>query len=124
MDAYKIQNIDIKQETIELVESSNTDPDGLASTISNTEPRYSLFRYSHQVEGSEQAPIVFIYICPSGSKIKERMVYASTKQSFLAALGSEIGIQIAKKVSEDGATFHPCPCQLWVMTLTEYARNF
>lgn len=80
--------------------SSSTNADGLASAISNTEPRYSFFRYSHQVEGSEQSPIVFIYTCPSGSKIKERMVYASTKQGFLAAMGSDMGIEIAKKVSK------------------------
>ena len=80
--------------------SSNTDADGLASAISSTEPRYSFFRYSHQVggAGSEQAPIVFIYTCPSSSKIKERMIYASTKQGFLTAMSSDMGIEIAKKV--------------------------
>ena len=80
--------------------SSNTDADGLASSISNTEPRYSFFRYSQQMEGSEPSPIVFIYTCPSGSKIKERMVYASTKQGFLASMISDMGIEIAKKVSK------------------------
>ena len=99
-DAYILQNINVKDETIELVESSSTGADGLASAISNTEPRYSFFRYSHQAEGSEQSTIVFIYTCPSGSKIKERMVYASTKQGFLAAMGSDMGIEIAKKVSK------------------------
>lgn len=94
-----VQYINVKDETIELVGSTDTDADGLAMAISSTEPRYSFFRYSHQGEsGTEQSPVVFIYTCPSGSKIKERMVYASTKQSFLAAMTSEIGIQIAKKV--------------------------
>ena len=99
-DAYISQNINVKDETIELVGSSKADADGFASAISNTEPRYSFFRYLHQVEGSEQSSIVFIYTCPSGSKIKERMVYASTKQSFLAAMSSDLGIEIAKKVSK------------------------
>lgn len=79
--------------------SSSTDADGLASAISDTEPRYSFFRYTHHVERSEQSPIVFIYTCPSGSKIKERMVYASTKQGFLAAMSSDMGVEIAKRVS-------------------------
>ena len=97
-----LQNINVKDETIELVGSSDTDADGLAAAISSTEPRYSFFRYSHQVEGSEQSPspIVFIYTCPPASKIKERMVYASTKQSFLAAMSSDLGLDIAKKVSK------------------------
>ena len=105
---FIVQSINIKEEAIELAGSNDTDADGLASAISNTEPRYSVFRYSHhQLEaGSEQAPIVFIYTCPSGSKIKERMVYASTKQSLLAAIGSEIGIQIAKKVSKHTPPTH------------------
>ncbi|CAD6565825.1 MAG: Twinfilin-1 [Alectoria sarmentosa] len=91
-------NINVKDETIELVGSSSTDADGLASAISDTEPRYSFFRYTHHVEGSEQSPIVFIYTCPSGSKIKERMVYASTKQGFLAAMSSDMGVEIAKRL--------------------------
>lgn len=91
-------NINVKDETIELVGSSNTDADGLSSAISNTEPRYSFFRYSQQVEGTEKLPTVFIYTCPSGSKIKERMVYASTKQGFLASMSSEMGVEIAKKL--------------------------
>ena len=95
-----VQNINVKDETIELVGSSNTDADGLASSISNTEPRYSFFRYSQHTEGSEQSPIVFIYTCPSGSKIKERMVYASTKQGFLASMSSDMGLEIAKKVGK------------------------
>lgn len=95
-----MQNINVKDETIELVGSSSTDADGLASAISNTEPRYSFFRYSHRLEGTEQSPIVFIYTCPSGSKIKERMVYASTKQGFLASMSSEMGVEVAKKVSK------------------------
>ena len=52
------------------------------------------------MEGSEQSPIVFIYTCPSGSKIKERMVYASTKQGFLASMSSDMGVEIAKKVGK------------------------
>ena len=118
-DTHIVQNINITNETIELAGSSDTDADGLASAISNTEPRYSVFRYSHQVEGSEQTPTVFIYTCPSGSKIKERMVYASTKQSFLAAMSSEIGLPIAKKVSKDGAT----PLSTWGVIITESAKN-
>jgi hypothetical protein len=42
---------------------------------------------------------VFIYTCPSGSKIKERMVYASTKQGFVASAEKEFGIEVAKRVS-------------------------
>lgn len=92
------QKINVPTETIELAETGSTDAEGLSSAISATEPRYTFFRYNHALEGSEQSPVVFIYTCPSGSKIKERMVYASTKAGFLAAASSTLGIEIAKKV--------------------------
>lgn len=88
----------MQTETIELAETGTTDAEGLAFAISATEPRYTFFKYTHSLEGTEQSPIVFIYTCPPGSKIKERMVYASTKTGFLSAASSILGIEIAKKV--------------------------
>ncbi|MCJ1451179.1 Twinfilin-1 [Mycoblastus sanguinarius] len=109
-------NVDIKRETIELVGTSSTNADGLASAISGTEPRYTFFRYIHSLEGTEQSPVVFIYTCPSESKVKERMVYASTKQGFLAAASSELGIEIAKKFEASS------PSELTVSTLEDEFR--
>ena len=94
-----LQRLDTKQEVIELVSVSSIDLDGLASAISDTEPRYSLFTYSHTSEGTEQVPLVFIYSCPSGLGVRERMLYASSKAGFLAALSKDVGLEIAKKVS-------------------------
>ena len=88
----------MQTETIELAETGSTDGEGLSSAISVTEPRYTFFRYTHSFDGSEQSPVVFIYTCPSGSKIKERMVYASTKSGFLSAASSESSIDVSKKV--------------------------
>lgn len=92
------QKIDAAQETIELAGTSLTEADALAITISDSEPRYSFFRYSHDFEGQDQQPVVFIYTCPSGSKIKERMLYASSRSGMIAAASSDGGLTIAKKV--------------------------
>ncbi len=75
----------------------------LATTISDTEPRYSFFRYRHEVHDEQQPtttthPIIFIYTCPSGSKVKERMIYASFKGMVLETASVEAGLEIAKKV--------------------------
>lgn len=86
------------QETVELAGTSSTDAEGLASCISGTDARYSFFRYSHDFEGQGQAPIIFIYTCPSGSKIKERMLYASSRAGVIAAAGGDAGLEITKKV--------------------------
>ena len=77
----------------------------LATTISDTEPRYSFFRYRHDVHDGQQPtttttthPIIFIYTCPSGSKVKERMIYASFKGMVLETASVEAGLEIAKRV--------------------------
>ena len=95
----QIQRINVQTETIELASTSSASPSSLSSAISESEPRYTFFKYTHNLSGSSETPIVFIYTCPSGSKIKERMVYASTKQGFVSGVGGEFGIDVAKKVS-------------------------
>lgn len=75
-----------------------TDVQGLASNISDTEPRYSFFRYTHEVDGTEGSSIVFIYTCPAGSKVKERMVYASFKKLVMDAASAEGEFEVTKKV--------------------------
>ena len=76
-----------------------TDAKGLAGEISETEPRYSFFRCSDEWGEGGAPPVVFIYTCPSGSKIKERMIYASSKLTFVDAAKNEAGLNIVKRVS-------------------------
>lgn len=84
---------------MQLVGTSTTDVDDLSTTISDSEPRYSFFRYAHHdAAGLDVESLVFIYTCPSSSKIKERMVYASSKLVFLTAVKNELGLEITKKV--------------------------
>ncbi|KAJ5184248.1 hypothetical protein N7492_001864 [Penicillium capsulatum] len=84
--------VDLPTETIKLVETqSNVDPASIATTISSTSPRYSFFHYP----GSDV--VVFMYTCPTGSSIKERMLHASSRRSAIAVAEGE-GLNIAKKV--------------------------
>ena len=92
------QRIDTAEETIELAGTSVTEADALANTMSDSEPRYSFFKFSHEFEGQHQAPVVFIYTCPSGSKVKERMLYASSRAGMVSAASSDAGLMIEKKV--------------------------
>ena len=50
------------------------------------------------MEREQVQSIIFIYTCPSGSKIKERMIYASMKRTVMDAATSEGGFEIVKKV--------------------------
>lgn len=76
--------INLSTETVHLTSSeTSVKPSTLishltasASTESAPHPQYALFHYSPK-------KVSFIYSCPSGSKVKERMVYASNKKSLL-----------------------------------------
>ncbi|KAI9675358.1 MAG: Twinfilin-1 [Caeruleum heppii] len=92
------QGINIPKETIELISKSSSAAATLAETVSNIEPRYSFFRYQHEHQGQQESPIVFIYTCPSGSKVKERMLYASSRASVIATATADAGLVIAKKL--------------------------
>lgn len=42
---------------------------------------------------------VFIYTCPSSSKIRERMLYSSSKANVVTAAENDAGVKVTKKVS-------------------------
>ena len=93
-----MQRVNVSKETIELDSTAEVTAKDLAQTISATGPRFSFFRYEHEFDGQQQAPLAFIYTCPSGSKVKERMVYASSRAGVLASAKSDAGLTIDEKV--------------------------
>lgn len=84
--------------------SSGVSPSSLSSTISSTEPRYSFYRYAH-ADSSAGSAIIFIYTCPTSSKIKERMIYASSRNSASNLAERAVGLTLAKKVRKEAS--HP-----------------
>ncbi|KAI9859449.1 MAG: Twinfilin-1 [Vezdaea acicularis] len=109
--------IDVPRETIEYLGKSTIAPEGFADAVSDKEPRYSFFRYQYKVEGKEEVPIVFIYTCPTESKVKERMIYATSRLGITRIVEREAGLEVAKKIeasnpveitaSTIGEEFHP-----------------
>ena len=93
------QRIDVSKETVELAAKSTTEAEDLYRTISDAEPRFSVYRYTHEFEGHEESPIAFIYTCPSGAKVRERMVYASSIASVIAYTNKDAGLTVNKRVS-------------------------
>lgn len=96
--ANRAQKINIANETMELADSSNVPVGSLSTTISSTEPRYSFYRFTHTHGGTETSPMLFIYTCPSGSKIRERMLYAASSRSAVQVAEAEAGIKVDKKI--------------------------
>ncbi|KAI9886493.1 MAG: hypothetical protein M1823_001673 [Watsoniomyces obsoletus] len=90
--------IDIPKETIELAETSSIAPEQLMHAISDKQPRFSFYRYEHEHRGQQQSPIVFIYTCPTEAKIKERMLYASSRANVISTATGAANLTIAKKL--------------------------
>jgi len=93
--------IDVPTETI-VVESTTSGiaPSSLASSISATDPRYSFYRYAYTdgATSESKSGIIFIYTCPTSAKIKERMLYASSRHSTYNLAERGVGLTIAKKL--------------------------
>lgn len=76
--------------TAEKLESS-IDLSDVSQHISSSDPRYTLYKY-------DDTQTLFIYTCPSSSKIKERMLYASARATMLKVAESQGSISITKKL--------------------------
>lgn len=87
----------LPDETLQLESSADgVAPADVASAISTTEPRYTF--YSHPSAPGSTPAILFIYTCPSGSKIKERMIYSTGKSWTRTVAERDAGIAIAKSL--------------------------
>ncbi|CDO93237.1 unnamed protein product [Kluyveromyces dobzhanskii CBS 2104] len=81
--------IDLSKEEIVIKNKINTSCDGeLIERISSDSPTYSILHKSDDY--------YFILSCPSGSSIKERMVYAANKRAFQINLKDSDNIQIKR----------------------------
>ena len=85
----------LPDETLTLDSSSDSvSPEQVAELISPSEPRYSF--YSHPSSPGAEPHILFVYTCPSISKIKERMVYSTSKSWTRVVAERDAGIAVSK----------------------------
>ncbi|KAE8828406.1 hypothetical protein PTNB85_07594 [Pyrenophora teres f. teres] len=85
--------MDGASETLQLVSSSSATPSTLASAIDTKEPRYAFYRHD-----DPDASVVFISTCPSGAKIRERMIYAASRGNVVSLAQNEAGLKVVKKL--------------------------
>ena len=84
--SFKIDIID----EIVLVESKKNISAPTNIEINTEHPTYTLYK--------NEDLIYFIYACPSGSKVKDRMLYASNRSGFLKYLTENQNLTIAKVI--------------------------
>jgi twinfilin-like protein len=73
----------------------NVTPSDLASRIPSDKPSYTFYHYP------STSSVIFVYTCPPSSKVKERMVYSTSKRSVLEVARVE-GVDVAKKIEVGG----------------------
>jgi len=84
--------IEIPAETLTLaLTESNVTPASVAGRIPESKPRYTFYRYPNS------DALFFIYTCPSGSSIKERMVYASCRAGVLIFAAAQ-GLTVSQRI--------------------------
>ncbi|KAI9375624.1 hypothetical protein BJX61DRAFT_531458 [Aspergillus egyptiacus] len=85
-------SIDVPTETLKLAAAeSGVDAESVQTHISSSSPRYTFYHYP------DSDAVIFIYTCPSGSSIKERMLYASSRM-YALQLAEEQGLKVSKKI--------------------------
>ncbi|KAG2215986.1 hypothetical protein INT46_007046 [Mucor plumbeus] len=91
--SFNFVSLHLDNEKIDLDNATQVSINELSKTISEDAPRFTFYIYQH---GSNES-LVFIYTCPSSSKIRERMLYSSSKANVITAAENEASIQIIKK---------------------------
>ncbi|KAK9244985.1 hypothetical protein V1506DRAFT_539544 [Lipomyces tetrasporus] len=94
-----VLEIDVQNESIELAKQAQIEePTHLHSMISTEQPRYTFFLFRHTVGDVDHESLVFIYTCPGGSKVKERMLYASCRAAIVAEAEAAAGLKVDKRI--------------------------
>ncbi|KAL2213143.1 actin depolymerizing protein [Sarocladium strictum] len=96
-------------ESVELVPESPSPSSitELTQVISDSEPRFTFYRFTHTHAGTESSPVLFFYTCPAnaGTKsIKNRMMYPLMKRAVLTVAESNAGLKIEKKFEVEEPT--------------------
>ncbi|EXJ95508.1 hypothetical protein A1O1_00630 [Capronia coronata CBS 617.96] len=89
--------IDIATETVTLLSTkAGVAPDAVPGLIPAGQPSYSFYSVPRSHEAGNPGPgAIFIYVCPGTSKVKERMVYASSRRGVLQ-IADEEGVKVLK----------------------------
>ncbi|KAF9354981.1 hypothetical protein BGX26_007142 [Mortierella sp. AD094] len=91
-------SIDAENERIDLASEAKITAKELVKNIDEESPRFTFFAYEHTHNGKAHDSLVFMYTCPSKSKIRERMLYSSCRAGVLQAAKDDAGLDVEKKL--------------------------
>ncbi|KAI8889631.1 actin depolymerizing protein [Backusella circina FSU 941] len=87
-------SLHLDSEKVDLDNVANVETKELAKTISSNAPRFTFYIFE-QSNGIES--LIFIYTCPSTSKIRERMLYSASKLNVISGAEEEVSLKVIKK---------------------------
>ena len=88
------QYFNLPDETLRVASSTpSVSPAQLASTLSQTDPRFSFYSYP-----GSTTQIVYMYTCPTASKVKQRMMYSTSKRFVQMIAEQKAGVVVAKSL--------------------------
>ena len=95
--------------------------DKVADQIKLDQPTFHFFRYVHETRGEQYDEVLFIYACPEGAPIKQRMLFSSSKgsvQELLAEAGGTVYKAFeftdpadVRDVADIDESLHPAPVE-------------
>ncbi|KAI1299817.1 Twinfilin-1 [Mortierella claussenii] len=90
--------IDAENERIDLASEAKITAKELVKNIDGESPRFTFYAFEHTHNGTTHDSLVFMYTCPSKSKIRERMLYSSCRAGVLQAAKDNAGLNVDKKL--------------------------
>ncbi|KAI8099603.1 uncharacterized protein BX664DRAFT_321707 [Halteromyces radiatus] len=87
----------LDKEKIELDGASTVAIKDIKNKINADAPRFTFYLFEHEHNGESKEAIVFIYTCPPTSKIREKMLYSSSKANVITGAVNQADIQVMKK---------------------------
>ncbi|KAF9930638.1 Twinfilin-1 [Mortierella alpina] len=90
--------IDAENERIDLASEDKIPVSALTKNIDEDSPRFTFYAYEHEHKGAAEDSLVFMYTCPTKSKIRERMLYSSCRAGVLTAAKDNAGLNVDKKL--------------------------
>ncbi|CAF1124371.1 unnamed protein product [Didymodactylos carnosus] len=97
---YIQMEIDHEKERILLSHSdANMTPEKIQQCMPNNEGRYHVYRFVHEFDDAPCENVLSIYSVPGyGSAIKQRMIYASCKESVIDYIEKKFAVVFDKKI--------------------------
>jgi len=93
-----VAGIDPATEGLELKDKATSTIDEIKDILPKSDPSYAFYAWEHEVEGSTNRDIIFIYACPSSSPVKSRMLHSAMVLSLIQMVHDSCGVAVAKKV--------------------------